>query len=164
MIYYNDTGKEVHIHPATVSHGCEVSLEPIQPLEEREFKLPVESYPWVKMWEHNGRLSILVSPRSLDNTGKEALVKEAKAAIDNIKNLREIRDFSSSFLAVGIVLVLISIIGFNFFNTKWLYVSSIMGFVILIVSAFHVVKTFVAEHAERSKINNINSNLKDLSK
>ncbi|MCP1309845.1 hypothetical protein [Paenibacillus tyrfis] len=67
FVYYNDTGRIVSIHPATVNHGCIVDDSPIKPLEEREFVLPKNTYPWVKMWDHGEDLglSILVSPRPL---------------------------------------------------------------------------------------------------
>ena len=61
FIYFNDTGRRVTIHPATFSHGCIGSSEPIKPLEQRIFELPDGTFPWVKMWMENG-LSILVSP------------------------------------------------------------------------------------------------------
>jgi hypothetical protein len=43
--YFNDTGREVRIHPATFIHGCSGSDEPIKPLEERLFLLPEGTYP-----------------------------------------------------------------------------------------------------------------------
>ena len=63
FIYFNDTGRRVSIHPATFSHGCIGSTEPIKPWEQRVFELPDGTFPWVKMWDYgeNG-LSILVSP------------------------------------------------------------------------------------------------------
>jgi hypothetical protein len=69
FVYYNDTGRVVSIHPATVTHGCTVDQTSIKPLEEREFILPENTYPWVKMWDYGEKygLSILVSPRKLDN-------------------------------------------------------------------------------------------------
>jgi hypothetical protein len=63
FIYFNDTGRKVSIHPATFSHGCTSSSEPIKPLEQRVFELPVGTFPWVKMWDYGEiGLSILVSP------------------------------------------------------------------------------------------------------
>lgn len=64
FIYYNDTGRMVKIHPATISHGCTVDTLPIKPLEERVFMLPENTYPWVKMWDYGEKygLIILVSP------------------------------------------------------------------------------------------------------
>lgn len=62
--YYNDTGRVVSIHPATFSNGCTGNPNPIQPLEEREFKLPIGTYPWIKMWDDGEKvgLMILISP------------------------------------------------------------------------------------------------------
>ena len=63
LVYFNDTGRLVRIHPATLLHGCIVKKEPIKPLEEREFILPDHTFPWIKMWDNQELgLSILVSP------------------------------------------------------------------------------------------------------
>ncbi|MFG1735337.1 hypothetical protein [Paenibacillus sp. 843] len=37
--FFNDTGREVRIHPATFESGCEVNAEKIQPLETGSFML-----------------------------------------------------------------------------------------------------------------------------
>jgi len=64
FVYFNDTKRVVHIHPATFTHGCIGSAEQIQPLEERELELPEGSYPWVKMWDYGASgLTILVWPK-----------------------------------------------------------------------------------------------------
>ncbi|MGG0720140.1 hypothetical protein ABE096_21540 [Robertmurraya massiliosenegalensis] len=63
LIFFNDTRRLVRIHPATISHGCKVNKEPINPLEDRVFVLPEGSFPWVKMWDNAQLgLTILVSP------------------------------------------------------------------------------------------------------
>ena len=63
FIYFNDTGRRVTIHPATFTHGCIGSSEPIKPLEQRVFELPDGTFPWVKMWDYGEvGLRILVSP------------------------------------------------------------------------------------------------------
>lgn len=63
LIYFNDTGRLVRIHPATTLHGCIVNKAPIKPLEERIFELPEDTFPWVKMWDSEELgLTILVSP------------------------------------------------------------------------------------------------------
>jgi hypothetical protein len=63
FIYFNDTGRKVSIHPATFSHGCTGSSEPIKHLEQRVFELPEGTFPWVKMWDYGEiGLSLLVSP------------------------------------------------------------------------------------------------------
>jgi hypothetical protein len=36
LLYFNDTGRLVRVHPATLLQGCLVNKEPIRPLEERE--------------------------------------------------------------------------------------------------------------------------------
>ncbi|PGB61584.1 hypothetical protein [Bacillus toyonensis] len=62
--YHNDTGRTVHIHPATFIHGCKGDETPIKSLEERLLILPEGTYPWVKMWDYGEErgLQILVSP------------------------------------------------------------------------------------------------------
>lgn len=63
LVYFNDTGRLVRIHPATLLHGCKVKKEAIKPLEEREFILPDNTIPWIKMWDNKEQgPSILVSP------------------------------------------------------------------------------------------------------
>ncbi len=64
FVYFNDTGREVSIHPATKIHGTKCDMTTIKPLEERTFHLPKNTYPWVKMWDYGEErgLSILVSP------------------------------------------------------------------------------------------------------
>ncbi|QHE52767.1 hypothetical protein [Pontibacillus sp. HMF3514] len=63
--YYNDTGREVSIHPGTEMNGIRCSMDLIKPHEERTFYLPENTYPWVKMWDYGDKkgLSILVSPQ-----------------------------------------------------------------------------------------------------
>jgi hypothetical protein len=60
--YYNDTRRNVSIHPATELSGVECDMNIIKPLEERTFFLPPKTYPWVKMWDYGEThgLSILV--------------------------------------------------------------------------------------------------------
>jgi hypothetical protein len=68
LVYFNDRGRLVEIHPATVNHGCVVNKETIKPLQEREFILPEGTYAWIKMWDYEEfGLSILVSPMT-DNS------------------------------------------------------------------------------------------------
>lgn len=64
FVYFNDTNRKVTIHPATEIHGTKCDMSPIQPLEQRIFYLPKDTYAWVKMWDHGekGGLVILVSP------------------------------------------------------------------------------------------------------
>jgi len=63
FIYFNDTGREVKVHPATFINGCTGLKEPIKHLEQRLFELPDGTFPWVKMWDYGEvGLSILVTP------------------------------------------------------------------------------------------------------
>ena len=64
--FYNDTGREVNVHPATEGNGIKCDMTVIKPLEERSFFLPENTYPWVKLWDYGEKkgLSILVSPQS----------------------------------------------------------------------------------------------------
>lgn len=63
--FFNDTGRTVSIHPATINHGCQLdNMDVINPLEKRIFILPEGSHPMLKLWDYgesNG-LQILVSP------------------------------------------------------------------------------------------------------
>ena len=65
--YLNDTGRDVNIHPATELHGCKCDMNTIKHLEERFFLLPEGTIPWVKMWDYGDSLSILVSPKEIEN-------------------------------------------------------------------------------------------------
>lgn len=75
IVYFNDTGMEINIHPGTLSHGTQTSTEPIKPLEERVFELPEGTYPWIMMCEHDGQLSIFVSGKQ-DDEQEENLYEE----------------------------------------------------------------------------------------
>jgi hypothetical protein len=67
FVYFNDTNRIVGIHPATLTHGCEVDMAGIQPQTIREFILPEGTYAWVKMWDYGASgLQILVSPTSYE--------------------------------------------------------------------------------------------------
>jgi len=62
FVFFNDAKQNINIHTATKEHGVICDMSPIEPLEERLFKLPRNTYPWVKQWS-NGM--ILVSPVEL---------------------------------------------------------------------------------------------------
>lgn len=64
FVFFNDTGREVNIHPATQLHGCVCDMSRVKPLKIREFNLPEGTYPMVKMWDYGDKvgLSILVTP------------------------------------------------------------------------------------------------------
>ncbi|MFC4323195.1 hypothetical protein [Litchfieldia salsa] len=68
FVYYNDTGREISIHPATELSGIKCDMTIIQPLEERTFYLPLNTFPWVKMWDYGEKrgLSILVTAQKDD--------------------------------------------------------------------------------------------------
>ena len=64
--YFNDTKRNVHIHSASVFHGCEIKDDKtdILPEEIATFYLPPNTYPWVKMWDYGQEkgLWLFVSP------------------------------------------------------------------------------------------------------
>lgn len=62
FIYFNDTGREVSIHPRTNISGIKCDINKIKHLEERTFYLPEGTYPYIKMWDYGEKrgLSILV--------------------------------------------------------------------------------------------------------
>ncbi|NUJ17490.1 hypothetical protein FKN04_12980 [Bacillus glycinifermentans] len=63
FVYFNDTGRDIGIHPATKIHGTVCDMEVIKPYEKRVFNLPEDTYPLVKMWDYGEiGLQILVSP------------------------------------------------------------------------------------------------------
>jgi hypothetical protein len=66
FVYFNDTNRIVTIHPATLTHGCDVDMSGIAPQTIREFILPEGTYAWVKMWDYTTSLQILVSPTSYE--------------------------------------------------------------------------------------------------
>lgn len=52
FVFFNDTGREASLHPATFDQEIKCNKSIIVPLEEREFILPKNTYPWTKMWEY----------------------------------------------------------------------------------------------------------------
>lgn len=67
--FYNDSTRLVSIHPATITHGCEVDMAGIKPGEVRVFTLPENTYAFTKFWDYGEKhgLQILVSPHSLSD-------------------------------------------------------------------------------------------------
>jgi hypothetical protein len=60
--FFNDTGKRMHIHPATFNSGVTTNNgndNVIYTLEVVVFTLPEGTTPWVKLWGDN---TILVQP------------------------------------------------------------------------------------------------------
>lgn len=79
FVYFNDTKKDVSIHPATETHGVTCDMSVIKPFEEREFELPEGTYAWVKQWE-NGM--ILVSPTKNDKSDNDEPKHLGKYPVD----------------------------------------------------------------------------------
>jgi hypothetical protein len=67
--FYNDTQKQVHIHPATFKYGCKcTSILPIKHMEYRVFDLPQGTMPMLKVWDYGDRgLGILVTSLSIED-------------------------------------------------------------------------------------------------
>lgn len=66
LIYYNDTGRDVLIHPATYAYGCTTDRDIIRPSERCLFTLPEGVTPEIKMWDYDDKgLSILVTPATI---------------------------------------------------------------------------------------------------
>lgn len=64
FVFFNDTKREVGIHPATFAHGCQTEDSKIKPMDTRTFILPEGTYAWVKMWDYGDLgLQIMVSPQ-----------------------------------------------------------------------------------------------------
>lgn len=61
--FYNDTKRDVSVHPATVIQGVECDDSVIKPNEIREFILPEGTYGMIKMWDYGAKsgLQIFVS-------------------------------------------------------------------------------------------------------
>lgn len=61
IVYYNDTGQKVSIHPATKeTYSVECDMSDIQPLQQRVFYLPENTYPWVKMWDYGEKIGLSI--------------------------------------------------------------------------------------------------------
>lgn len=60
--YYNDTGRDVMVHPATYAYGCTATRDIIKPLETCIFNLPEGATEVeIKMWDYGAKgLSVLV--------------------------------------------------------------------------------------------------------
>lgn len=67
LIYYNDTGRDVLIHPATYVYGCTADRDIIRPSERCFFTLPEGVTPEIKMCDYGDKgLSVLVIPADDD--------------------------------------------------------------------------------------------------
>lgn len=67
FVFFNDTGKEISIHPGSVAHNCENNR--IQHLQKAIFEVPEGCTPFVKMWDYSDYgmgLSLLVSAGVLE--------------------------------------------------------------------------------------------------
>lgn len=63
--YYNDTQRPVGIHPAMENYGVECDMSTIQHGEVREFLLPKNAVPLLKMWDipsPGSGLQLLIMP------------------------------------------------------------------------------------------------------
>lgn len=92
--YYNDTRRDVSIHSATISHGCQVEdTSTIEHGEIRTFELPPGTYPWVKMWDYGPQrgLQILVSPHSYP---EEEIMQLSDIEKENIKLRKALLEIS----------------------------------------------------------------------
>lgn len=59
--FFNDTNRNILIHPGTLSNGVQFDDNPtIKPLEIKTFILPDGTYPLVKLWDHDRNLTIYV--------------------------------------------------------------------------------------------------------
>lgn len=67
FVFFNDTGREITLHPATLNQGIKCNKSIIVPLEEREFILPEGTYPWTKIWGYGEILQLIVMARKDDN-------------------------------------------------------------------------------------------------
>lgn len=164
VVYFNDTGKEINIHPGTLSHGTKTSSEPIQPLEERVFELPEGTYPWIKMWDHNGQLSIFVSGKQ-DDEQEESLDEEYddedeyyeeyeaseeygdyedyEEDPDRARRIKAVREYAKSSANLGAVLFVAGAALTYFTDSKLpLYAGAALGAVFFLISLVVFIKSF----------------------
>ena len=68
--YFNDTKRNVYLHPATECRKIKCSMEVIKPLEAREFIISGGYDIWTKMWDNGDRgLTLLVWAQEQDYMG-----------------------------------------------------------------------------------------------
>lgn len=69
FVFFNDTGRDISMHPATFNQGIKCNKSIIVPLEERELILPENTHPHVKMWDYgeDHGLQLLVMARKEEN-------------------------------------------------------------------------------------------------
>lgn len=61
FMFFNDTKRDVVIHPGVRIHGIRYDGDTtIKPLEVKTFYLPVDYVPLVKMWDYGTNLSIMI--------------------------------------------------------------------------------------------------------
>ena len=161
IVYFNDTGKEIKIHPGTLSHGTQTSTEPIKPLEERVFELPEGTYPWIMMCEHDGQLSIFVSGKRCDEQ-EESLDEEYddedeyyedyeddeeygddEEDSDRARRIKAVREYAKSSANLGAVLFVAGAALTYFTNSKLtLYAGAALGAVFFLISLVVFIKSF----------------------
>lgn len=112
------------------------------------FVLPSGTFPWVKMWDHGGRLTIFVSPKK-----SERLRDKEDDPIKEIKNARDYREIFIASTAIGFVLAVVGLV------VAWVLgpvlsslLTVLVGTVVMGVSIFYVIKTFKVELKERQKL------------
>jgi len=164
IVYFNDTGKEINIHPGTLSHGTQTSTEPIKPLEERVFELPEGTYPWIMMCEHDGQLSIFVSGKQCDEQ-EESLDEEyddedeyyedyeddeeyeeygdEEEDSDRARRIKAVREYAKSSANLGAVLFVAGAALAYFTDSKLpLYAGAALGAVFFLISLVVFIKSF----------------------
>lgn len=163
IVYFNDTGKEINIHPGTLSHGTKTSSEPIQPLEERVFELPEGTYPWIMMCEYGGQLSIFVSGKQ-DDEQEECLYEEydedeyyedyeedeeyeeygdEEEESDRARRIKAVREYAKSSANLGAVLFVAGAALTYFTDSKLpLYAGAALGVVFFLISLVVFIKSF----------------------
>ncbi|MCM3494706.1 hypothetical protein M4D52_14805 [Paenibacillus lactis] len=167
VVYFNDTGKEINIHPGTLSHGTKTSTEPIKPFEERVFELPEGTYPWIMMCEHNDQLSIFVSGKQCDEQ-EESLDEEyddedeyyedyedyeddeeyeeyadEEEESGRARRIKAVREYAKSSANLGAVLFLAGAALTYFTDSKLpLYAGAALGAVFFLISLVVFIKSF----------------------
>lgn len=61
LSYYNDTEKDITIHPASYKYDELNYRKVLKAGEMREFFLPIGTTPWLKIWEDYGEITLLIS-------------------------------------------------------------------------------------------------------
>lgn len=73
ITYFNDTNKVVNFHIGTTAKG---DLSPLAPQQMRELVIPNCSEPFIKTWEREDCLTLLIMTRTLIKPERTLIVKE----------------------------------------------------------------------------------------